>query len=72
MSEHSFEYKLGQLDSRMKAVESDMRGVKESVDTLVTTLTKGRGVFIGLLIAATSLGASAEKIINTIKGWFAT
>jgi len=72
MSEHSFEYKLGQLDSRMKAVESDMRGVKESVDTLVTTLTKCRGVFIGLLIAATSLGASAEKIINTIKGWFAT
>ena len=69
MSEHSFEYKLGQLDARMSDVEKDMKGVKQSVDTLVTTLTKGKGVFIGLLIAATSLGASAEKIIAAIKEW---
>jgi len=69
MSEHSFEYKLGQLDARMSDVEKDMRGVKQSVDTLVSTLTKGKGVFIGLLIAATSLGASADRIITAIKEW---
>ena len=63
MSE-SLEYKMGQLEGRMTAVESSLKEIKKSTTEISDALTKGKGIFIGLIIAASSIGALASKAIN--------
>ena len=63
MSKESMEYKMGQLEARMKATEDDLAGIKKSTSDISNALTKGKGVFIGLIIAASSAGAVANKLI---------
>jgi hypothetical protein len=63
MSKESMEYKMGQLEARMKAVEDDLDEIKTSTKDISDALTKGKGVFIGLIIAASSAGAVANKLI---------
>jgi hypothetical protein len=63
MTEESMEYKMGQLEARMKAVEVDLQGISKSTEEISNALTKGKGVFIGLIIAASSAGAVANKLI---------
>lgn len=63
MSE-SLELKVGQLQGRMSALEEDVRDIKESTKEISDALTKGKGVFIGLIIAAASGGAFLSEIFK--------
>ena len=64
MSEVHMEYKMGQLEARMKEVEKDLLEIKKSTSDISNALTKGKGVFIGLIIAASSAGAVVNKLIS--------
>jgi hypothetical protein len=57
------DYKMGQLEARMKEVEKDLSAIKDSTSDISDALTKGKGIFIGLIIAASSAGAVANKLI---------
>jgi hypothetical protein len=63
VSEQSIDYKMGQLEARMAEVEKDLSLIKESTTDISNALTKGKGVFIGLIIAASSAGVVANKLI---------
>ena len=65
MSE-SLEFKMGQLQARMNAVEADLSEIKKNTDDISDALTKGKGVFIGLLIAASSVGALVSEFIKKL------
>jgi len=65
MSE-SLEFKMGQLQARMNAVEADLSKIKKNTDDISDALTKGKGVFIGLLIAASSVGALVSEFIKKL------
>ena len=59
----NMDYKLGQLEARMHAVEEDLKHISRSTSEISSALTKGKGVFIGLIIAASSAGAIANKVV---------
>ncbi len=63
MEHETVDYKLGQLEARMREVERDLASIKASTSDISAALTKGKGVFIGLIIAASSAGAVANKLI---------
>lgn len=60
----SLEYKMGQLEGRLASVESDLDEIKKCTKQISNTLTKGKGVFIGLLVAASSAGAFLSELIK--------
>jgi hypothetical protein len=62
----NLEYKMGLLEGRMKAVEADLEEIKKSTGEISDALTKGKGVFIGLLIAASSAGAFLSEFIKKL------
>jgi len=68
MTETNIQFKLGQLEARMERVEADLKHIKKSSKEISDALTKGKGIFIGLIIAASSVGAFASRIITSIIG----
>jgi len=68
MTETNIQFKLGQLEARMERVEVDLKHIKKSSKEISDALTKGKGIFIGLIIAASSVGAFVSKIITNFIG----
>jgi len=62
----NLEYKMGQLEGRMTAVETSLAEIKKNTSEISKTLTKGKGVLIGLLIAASSAGVIVSELIKRL------
>ena len=66
----NLEFKVGKLTGELEDVKKDIEELTKSVNALVAMMTKGKGIFIGMLMVATTLGASFGSLIDNIKEAF--
>jgi len=55
---------FGQLLGAVTALKEDVESLTSSVDGLKSQFTGGKGIVIGLTIAAGGIGAAAHKIME--------
>lgn len=59
---------FGKLLQSVASLTAKVDGLSLKVDGLETTLTGGKGLVVGLMVAAGSLGAGAKHVLESIFG----
>lgn len=58
------EYKMGQVEARLDSLDSQVASVKEDTRKIASSLNKGKGIFIGLMLAAGGVGAFFSELFK--------
>lgn len=58
------EYKLGQLEARLENLEEQLEAIRKDTKATNAALNKGKGVLVGLVLAASGVGALINEGIK--------